>query len=76
MKNVMKVVAYPLINYTGHSGAKTDLRRKQMKTGSENRKSIFKAKSMPISAMVGPNKPEKVGLFPGTQICFCFCCIV
>jgi len=39
-----------------------------MEIGSENRKSIFKAKLMPISVMVGPNKPAKVGIFPGTHL--------
>ena len=67
MNNAMKVVACRLINYSGHSGSKTDLRSKKPKTGSENRKNIFKAKLLTISVMVHTNKPENVGLFPGTK---------
>jgi len=38
MKKVMKVARrYRLINYSGHSGAKTDLRNPKPKTSSENR---------------------------------------
>jgi len=38
MKKVMKVARrYRLINYSGHSGAKTDLRNPKPKTSPENR---------------------------------------
>ena len=34
---------------------------------SENRESIFRSKLMPISVMIEPNEPKKIGRFPGTE---------
>jgi len=66
MKNATKVVAYQLINYSGHSGKKTiqgaKNRKSAMKTGKKNI-----SKGMPISLIVGPNKPKKAGRNPGTK---------
>ena len=63
----MKVAANRLLNYTGHGGPKTELRGQKSKIVSENRKSIFRSKLMPISVMIGPNEPGKFGRFPGTD---------
>ena len=67
IKNAMIVVTFWLINYSGHSGAKTDLRSQKPKTGFKKRKNIFGVKPMPVSVIVGLDEPEKVGLCPGTK---------
>ena len=43
----MEVVASRLINYSGHSGTKTELGSGKPKTGSENGKIIFISKLIP-----------------------------
>ena len=66
MQNGTKVVAYRLINYSEHWGKNLfKERKKKRKQALKSGKSISKAKLIPISVMVGPNKPETVGNFPG-----------
>ena len=72
----MKVTANQLLNYIGHGGPKTEFRVQKSENVSENRKSIFRSKLMPISVIIGPNEPEKFGHFLGTDFFFIFCCIV
>ena len=48
--------------------AKNRILGPKIKIVSENRKSIFRSKLMPISVMIGPNEQEKFGRFPGTEI--------
>ena len=63
----MKVTASRLLNYTGHSGPKTEFRGQKSKIVSENRKSIFRSKQMPISVIMGPNESKKIGRYSGTK---------
>ena len=44
MQNAMKVIANRWLNYSGHAGAKTELRSPKPKNGSENRKPKLFAK--------------------------------
>ena len=63
----MKVTANRLLNYIGHGGPKTEFRGQKSKIVSENWKSIFRSKLMPISIMIGPDETEKYGRFPGRE---------
>ena len=63
----MKVTASRLLNYIGHGGPKTEFRGQKSKIVSENRKSIFRSKQMPISVIMGPNESKKIGRYSGTK---------
>ena len=65
--NAMKATANRLLNYTGHGGPKNKFRGQKSKIVSENRNIIFRSKLMPISVMIGPIEPEKLGRFSGTD---------
>ena len=55
----MKVTANRLLNYIGHGGPKTDFGGPKSKIVSENQKSIFISKLMPISVIIRPNELKK-----------------
>ena len=66
-QNAMKAIANRLLNWGGQGGAKTRLRGQKSKIVSENRKSIFRSKQMPIAVMIRPNESEKLGRYSGTK---------
>ena len=47
--------------------AKNRISGQKSKNVSENWKSIFRSKLMPISVKIGPNEPEKFGRFLATE---------
>ena len=60
MPNAVEVTTNRLLNYSGHSGAKTELSGQKSKIVSENRKNIFREKLMPISVMTDPINQKNV----------------